>query len=179
MKSLEASYILWCGCFFGIFGLHRFYLGKPFTGLIWLFTGGLFGIGQIIDLFLIPAIVKEENFKFKPSHNLSLAPLSKVEKMKNLATATDILQRINGLLNRVDEILIKKINSLLDFNGQTKHRILTLISERKEVTRNELVLALKKDPKVIERLLTKMQYEELIEIANRESDRAIVYRMLL
>ncbi|MCU0780263.1 MAG: NINE protein [Akkermansiaceae bacterium] len=35
--------------FLGLFGVHRFYMGKLFTGLLWLCTGGLLGIGWLYD----------------------------------------------------------------------------------------------------------------------------------
>ena len=43
---------------FGFIGIHRFYYGKPISGVIWLLTGGLFLIGWIVDLFLIPGMEK-------------------------------------------------------------------------------------------------------------------------
>lgn len=51
--SILIGYILW---FFGFTGAHRFYYGKPVTGCIWFFTGGLLLIGWIVDLFLIPSM---------------------------------------------------------------------------------------------------------------------------
>lgn len=39
--------------FLGVLGVHRFYLGKVGTGVLWLFTYGCLGIGWIIDIIMI------------------------------------------------------------------------------------------------------------------------------
>ena len=39
--------------FLGIFGVHRFYMGKWFTGILYLLTGGLFLIGYIYDYWTL------------------------------------------------------------------------------------------------------------------------------
>lgn len=59
--SVTVGYIVW---FFGFTGAHRFYYGKPVTGAIWFSTFGLFGIGWIIDFFLIPAMDREAELKY-------------------------------------------------------------------------------------------------------------------
>jgi len=53
MKSKGVAYFLWLISIFGWLGFHRFYLKKYGTGLLWMFTGGLFGIGSLVDLFTI------------------------------------------------------------------------------------------------------------------------------
>jgi len=59
LKSV--GYILWI---FGFTGSHRFYYGKPISGAIWFFTLGIFLIGWIIDLFLIPSMARHADFRF-------------------------------------------------------------------------------------------------------------------
>jgi TM2 domain-containing membrane protein YozV len=61
MKDKTISYLLGCGCLAGVCGLHRIYNGKYGTGFLWLFTLGLFGIGQLFDLFTIPGMVEDAN----------------------------------------------------------------------------------------------------------------------
>ncbi len=63
MKSSGIAYLLWCAGLFGGCGIHRFYLGKYGTGILYLLTFGLFGIGQLIDLFRIGDMVEKENLK--------------------------------------------------------------------------------------------------------------------
>jgi TM2 domain-containing membrane protein YozV len=58
VKSTVVTYLLWILGGFGVLGLQRFYLGRWVSGLIWLFTGGVFMVGAIIDLFVIPEMVR-------------------------------------------------------------------------------------------------------------------------
>ena len=39
--------------FFGIFGVHRMYMGKWFTGILYLLTGGLLGFGYLYDFWTL------------------------------------------------------------------------------------------------------------------------------
>ncbi|MBQ0114092.1 MAG: TM2 domain-containing protein [Bacteroidales bacterium] len=61
MKSKGTAYLLWCCSLLFLCGLHRFYLGKWGTGLLWLFTFGLLGLGTLIDLFTLGSKVDVYN----------------------------------------------------------------------------------------------------------------------
>ena len=59
MKSKGVAYLLWF--FLGIFSAHRFYLGKTGSGILYLLTLQLFGIGWFIDLFTLGGMVDNYN----------------------------------------------------------------------------------------------------------------------
>ncbi|MEY4575599.1 MAG: hypothetical protein RL701_302 [Pseudomonadota bacterium] len=47
--------------FLGIFGAHRFYLGKWLSGALWLVTGGVFALGYLYDYWKLNEQVSEAN----------------------------------------------------------------------------------------------------------------------
>ncbi len=55
------GYILWLAGLVGFCGIHRFYAGRWVSGAIWLVTGGLCFIGQIVDLFLMDSLIDDAN----------------------------------------------------------------------------------------------------------------------
>jgi len=59
--SLLIGYILWI---FGFMGSHRFYYGRPVSGTIYFLTFGLFLVGWIVDLFLIPFMDRDAELRF-------------------------------------------------------------------------------------------------------------------
>ena len=58
---MAAGYLLWSLGLFGVCGLQRFYARKPLSGTLWLLTFGLCGIGQLLDLVLLPDMVRQAN----------------------------------------------------------------------------------------------------------------------
>lgn len=71
-ERMKISYLLNVLGFLGFTGgLHRLYNGKVATGLLWMFTLGLFGFGQFVDLFLIPNMVEEREMKLRLKAGLS------------------------------------------------------------------------------------------------------------
>lgn len=59
--STIVGYIIWI---FGFLGFHRFYFGRPISGTIYFFTLGIFLIGWIVDLFLIPGMDRDADAKY-------------------------------------------------------------------------------------------------------------------
>ena len=60
-RDVALSYVLWFGGFLGLCGLHRFYMGRWVSGLIWMGTLGFCGVGQLVDLFALPRMIEDSN----------------------------------------------------------------------------------------------------------------------
>jgi len=81
-RSVAVAYLLWTlgllalpvGLPLGLSGLHRFYCRKPVSGALWLVTAGLCGVGQVVDLFLIPELVRQANQPLALDEALAQAP---------------------------------------------------------------------------------------------------------
>ena len=61
MGRLDYSVAWILHTFLGIFGVHRFYMGKVISGVIWLLTGGLFLIGWLYDFCTLNEQIDEQN----------------------------------------------------------------------------------------------------------------------
>ena len=107
MKEKGTAYIFWAGCLIGICGLHRFYIGKVGTGLLWLFTFGLFGVGQFIDLFTLGGQVDVANLK-------RVNPLMQpIQQIVNVHSATEPARKVTPGVS-------KQIKPPADFNETYK-----------------------------------------------------------
>jgi len=57
-KGTATGYLLWCACFMLIFEAYRFYYNRPISGLLYLFTFGFLGFGQLYDLLVMRELAR-------------------------------------------------------------------------------------------------------------------------
>jgi TM2 domain-containing membrane protein YozV len=119
------AYILWAFGFMGFCGIHRFYSGKITSGLVYFLTLGFFGVGQFVDLFLIPGMTKERNLRLlyeatvEARNNSPQVTLVKPEKpdpmlvlLKAAATQNNVLSIGQAML--ATELPIEEVEGLLN-----------------------------------------------------------------
>ena len=100
MYHIGVAYILWLLSGFGALGFHRFYLGKIPTGLLWMFTGGLFTFGSIYDFITLPSQVREANYRnaiLNKAYRQSRRPIN-----QDWRYASDAEARVVGSNNNKD-----------------------------------------------------------------------------
>ena len=164
-RDVGVAYLLWVPSLFGCAGLHRFYTGRWLTGVIWLCTAGLFGIGTFIDLFRIPGHVEAFN------RNLVLDEL--------IPDAGINITMIDAqpTLDRGRQRPTQPNNAAGNNKVSTEQRLLALARERgaKGFTFNDAVLDLELPSAVLRPELERLLDQLMLEVGN-DSEGRIVYR---
>jgi hypothetical protein len=120
MKSLLLTYMLWLVG--GLFGLHKLYLGRPFMGLLYFFTGGLFAVGWIVDFFTLPRQVRVANL---------------LQQYSGAGVSAELRQEWETLKQRLLQLLDARAETPRSFTRDTLRQLL-----KPRRTDNEVMLAL-------------------------------------
>ncbi len=163
MKSKGLAYILWFLCAFSICGAQRFYCKRYISGLIYLFTLGLFGIGQFIDLFTIPNMVDEENLKYQ-----ALYGYKNINLNGNPQVTINVDGRKSDAYKTADN---SKVSDTIKILQAAKNN-------RGMVSLSDCVLATGKETAQVKQTIEQMCQEDLIEITNLPDSGAIVYKLV-
>lgn len=153
-RNTGIAYLLWCSSFLGICGLHRFYSGKYFTGFIWFITVGVFGIGQIFDLFFIPGMVEEKNLKL----------------LKKQLDSGDVFNYLPQ----------EQIEKILDKNPTKSDTqiILELAKKHPEgISIADCIIATNKTVAEMKDILKSLYKEGLVEMENHPETGAVIYKV--
>ena len=163
MKNQGLAYILWFLCAFSMCGVQRLYCKRYISGFIYLFTFGLFGIGQFLDLLLIPNMVDEENLKYQAlygyqNNNIGGNPqvTIDVDSRKSHPSKTANNKKVSDTI---------KILQAAKNNGGM-------------INLSDCVLTTGKETEQVKQTLDTMCKDGVIEITNLPDSGAIVYKLL-
>ncbi|TAF66508.1 MAG: NINE protein [Cytophagales bacterium] len=111
--------------FTGSLGIHRFYLGDYGTGIIYLFTAGLCGIGSIIDFFNLLMISKDEfDRRYNPHLFLNTSQMGRFITNANINPSAKDLH-VADEIEKLNQLFEKKVITFEEFENRKK-RLLDL-----------------------------------------------------
>ncbi|MGQ4648388.1 NINE protein [Lyngbya aestuarii] len=163
MRSIGVSYLLWCTSLLGLAGVHRFYNGKYVSGFFWLFTFGFFGVGQLIDLALIPGMVEDKNLKYKLLHS-----------------SPDSVSANPQVIVRIPEPMPPTIDTANAVAEQSDvHKILQLVKDSGgAVSMADCVLVTGKSIAEVKNTIEYLCSEDLLQIDNHPETGSIIYKLV-
>lgn len=160
MNKVSTAYVLWLGGLVGIAGLHRLYNGKIWTGLLWLFSGGLFGVGQLADLLFIPRMVETHNTKL--ASRLKVSPFGVPLSEPGIHRTVEMSEGSRSILDlSQSQALIQLLQAAAERNG------------RLSVTQGVMTTGL--GFSTIEALLQEMVRTGYVEVGNDPETGVVVY----
>ncbi|BCL34860.1 TM2 domain-containing protein [Nostoc sp. MS1] len=180
MASKGTAYLLWLFCLLGFAGVHRFYCGKPLSGLIWLFTFGLFGLGQLVDLALIPAMVDEKNLKYLALRGGNQTQTNTQTIVVNLGG--QVSGSVPGQVTVSDASLLQPQPVFPPLNSTPQNDVVTILKLAQgkggSISVADAIIETGKPVPEVRSLLESLCAEGVMEVCNHETTGAVVYRLL-
>ena len=131
-KSWIATLLL---CIFtGHIGVHRFYTGKIGTGILWLCTGGCFGIGTLVDL----VVIATGNFKDKQGCIIKYKIKATGSQNQTLIPQSPIITPISKITDSVPVTVVEEtsITSVITPEVEPKNQEELCVDNVEEVHQN-------------------------------------------
>ena len=168
--NVGTAYILWFLCIFGICGVHRLYLGRIVSGLLYLFTFGLFGFGQLLDILLIPGMTRERN--------LYLLQKSTSKKLFHLTDVHEAMLRQHEFDQAYDEEILPNSSSAYNHES-TQDPMLKLLkaaaAHNNVLSLGQAIISLELPVEQVENLLQESLKQGLAYVDNDKDTGAVRY----
>ena len=158
-KDSGTAYLLWLLGLCGFCGLHRFYLGQPVPGVLYLLTFGVCGIGQLIDLFLIPGEVQTANLRANGG----------------TTNAQNIVVNVGETRQVIEPNPAKQAAPAQTKSKSIEHRILEQCSNQKGISLSQIIIATGEPIEKVKRIVDNLSEQNLLSQEINENG-IILYR---
>lgn len=168
-RAYSTAYALWCFCLLSICGIQRLYARRYLSGFFYLITFGFFGIGQFLDLFLIPGMIDEENLKIKALYGYQPNEASFYQTPESIVVNLPKREAPHATLEgQQKEPLSEK---------DIDRAILRTCKDAEGATLAEIFLEVDEEYETIENRVQFLMQKNLLTIDNRADDGAVIYKI--